>query len=389
MKILTLDVWDTLIRRRCHPDVIKIEAYDFMLSVLDRSNISEKYLDANSGLVLRQKIEYDLAIEAKNNGLDDEYHIDDVISKLIEVVSGDSISSLKKVVEQVVAFEKNIELSLTYPDPTIAQKVNEIAPDKCYFISDFYIEKEFLLELLHHHGFDFIEDGISSCDVKLNKKSGRLFEVFRNDFFQDKDIEHIHIGDNLYADVESPSKLGIKAIHFLPDEEHQKRLQKESDFYMKLPLFNTKYDKDSDAHQFGKSTSMLYYGFARYIAHITNAKGLNKVAFLTREGEFYKEIYDQVNASLPESMRGAKSEILEVSRLATFFPSMKEFSLEEMMRVWNLYSTQSMGAMFKTLNIDKPKVQIFVTRHNMSWDEEIQYPWLDNRVKSLLSNQGY
>ncbi|MCP5786947.1 hypothetical protein NL329_28870, partial [Klebsiella pneumoniae] len=82
-------------------------------------------------------------------------------------------------------------------------------------------------------------------------------------------------------------------------------------------------------------------------------------------------------------------DILEVSRLATFAPSLQEISLKEMMRVWNLYSTQSINALFKTLNVDTTEFQSFIDKYEIPADEQIQYPWQDSRVQQLFDDASF
>ncbi|WP_299130692.1 hypothetical protein [uncultured Vibrio sp.] len=388
MKVLTLDVWDTLIRRRCHPDTVKMESYDYLITRLGVEKVDIKFHDTAIGLKVRQNVEYELAVESKSIGYDDEYSIFDVIVGVIKKITSISENETNKVAFEVIEFEKKIEYSITYPDPGIIDKVKEISPDECYFISDFYMDKDFLLGLLRFHGFDFILDGVSSCDSKLNKKSGRLFDYFVDNLAPKREFKHYHIGDNYHADVESPLKKGISATHYLPNEEHSLRGLREETFNKRLPLIDSEYDVDIDAFELGAKTSMLYYGFVRFIASRTSALGLKKVAFFTREGEFFKQVYDQVNENLPKQFRGPESVLIEVSRMATFFPSMGSFSIEEMMRVWNLYSTQSMGAMFKTLNVDRHLVEEFVIEQGIDWDEDIQHPWQDERVIAMFESDS-
>lgn len=78
-------------------------------------------------------------------------------------------------------------------------------------------------------------------------------------------------------------------------------------------------------------------------------------------------------------------DIIEVSRLATFAPSLQEISIKEMMRVWNLYSTQSISSLFKTLNVAPETFQSFIDKYGIPADEQIQYPWQDSRIQQLLT----
>jgi hypothetical protein len=115
-------------------------------------------------------------------------------------------------------------------------------------------------------------------------------------------------------------------------------------------------------------------------------QGHEKVYFFTREGEFFRRVYDALRDAQPLGQLAPPSEILEVSRLATFGPSLRLYTPEELMRIWNLYSTQSVSALLKSLNVELDKALGHITRHGIDPQESIRYPWLDQRVLGLLND---
>uniref|UniRef100_UPI001A9311EB hypothetical protein n=1 Tax=Klebsiella pneumoniae TaxID=573 RepID=UPI001A9311EB len=117
-----------------------------------------------------------------------------------------------------------------------------------------------------------------------------------------------------------------------------------------------------------------------------------KEDFFTREGEFFIKAMNILISHLKTNIKEIKLpeiDIIEVSRLATFAPSLQEISIKEMMRVWNLYSTQSISSLFKTLNVAPETFQSFIDKYGIPADEQIQYPWQDSRIQQLFDDSGF
>ncbi|MDT9126933.1 hypothetical protein, partial [Escherichia coli] len=68
---------------------------------------------------------------------------------------------------------------------------------------------------------------------------------------------------------------------------------------------------------------------------------------------------------------------------------LQEISIKEMMRVRNLYSTQSISSLFKTLNVAPETFQSFIDKYGIPADEQIQYPWQDSRIQQLFDDSGF
>ena len=86
-------------------------------------------------------------------------------------------------------------------------------------------------------------------------------------------------------------------------------------------------------------------------------QGIDRLYFFTREGEFFKRLYQNLEKSglIREKMPDAQ--ILEVSRMSTFMPSLREITVDELMRMWSQYTEQSMEAFCKSLHIDIHRIE--------------------------------
>lgn len=384
-QLLSLDIWDTILRRDCHPDAIKVETAAVLLE-RHGGELQEAYRNPRALFRLRQDIERQLGAAKKAQGFDDEYAIQDVFRELLARAYREPLpeAAAEELAARLVQEELAAEQRHLYLDPDITAKIDSIPHERLVCISDFYADEAFLREVLTAAGFSKpLERVLVSCDFGVNKRSGRLFEETEK-LLNVTPAEHMHLGDNAYSDVEVPKRLGIAAERYLPAEEHKKREEREQNFvgdskkplqYPGAPLTGT------------DDVSLFFYGFVQNLAEEAMARGIKKIYFFTREGEFYKEIYDAMAAVSKRTY--PKSYLLEVSRLATFMPSLREISTKELMRLWNQYSIQSMQALFTSLGVELEAVRGYLVRHELPPEEVITYPWQDKRVQALFADEEF
>lgn len=384
-KVVSLDLWDTVIRRKCHPDEIKRKTADYLITNY-YAYIAEQFRSINVLTQARVQVEKEIGERARENGLDDEYKIHTVFGCWVEAVMP-QYPDRAGLVDALYEFELRTEIKNAYLDPGIVSMVEKIPHDQLIYISDFYAGADFLNEILAQIQCPLSFDRqYVSCDCGYNKRSGRLFEYVLNDMQIASEMQ-LHIGDNHYSDVEIPESKGMEARQYLPEEEHRIREQKEKNFADQKA-------REQEPFQFGKlvskgEISVFFYGFVHWIIESCLQDEIEELYFFTREGEFYKQVYDEIAKNEYKGQRIPRAEILEVSRLSTFCASLREVSLAEMMRIWNQYSVQSLGAMFKSLGILEEKVAAFTEKYRIPMEEVITYPWQDERVASLFEDEGF
>ncbi|MCB1914258.1 MAG: hydrolase [Rhodocyclaceae bacterium] len=403
-RLRTLDVWDTLLRRRCHPDLIKLIAARH-LALRHGQSLSPGWGDPWKLLRERCLIEGELARAAAVRGGDDEYTLHQVLETLLERATALDQGRRRTLANELLDAELAIEKANTYADPDCRRALAEYPAERSLFLSDFYMPAGLIQELLQHHGIaDLAPEGISSCDIGLNKRSGRLFQYVheRHDVAPS---DHVHVGDNRHSDHEVPRSLGIEAVHYEPEEAHRQRRGRERLYPDRGTLLNhideeVRHDAEAAAAQAGEPArsalllgarcAPLFVGYATFIAERAIAEGLERLFFLTREGEFFLEVYRR---TFPEARLAAcalpPTEVLEVSRLATFCASLQEIGTGELMRLWNLYSTQSMAALGKTLRLPEAPLEALCARHAIPYAEPVVYPWKDGRVQALFADHDF
>lgn len=387
-KVLSLDIWDTVIRRKCHPDEVKLATARY-LYLTEYINLKPDCRTVQKLLLSRIGAEQFIA---SHHALeeDDEYSLKAVFMRSLEEVLIDK-GHIVEIIERLYRAELDKELEVAYLDPTIVETISSFSYEKLGYISDFYAGTDFIDAILKKVGFPFdINFRFVSCEHRLNKRSGRLFEKAISEL-QITAAEQVHIGDNPYSDYELPKKLGIEAIVYSPAQEHQKRKRKES-------LYCIQNGADLDAicrglyHGDGIAVELapFFMDYVLWILESCAKKGIGKVYYFTREGEFFVQIHNAiVNSGILPKETVPKAEVLEVSRVATFAPSLRKPTLSELMRLWNQYSVQSMRAFAKSVAIDVTTFQPWLEKYDITLDEVITYPWLDTRIQRMFENRDF
>ncbi|MCB1886658.1 MAG: hydrolase [Rhodocyclaceae bacterium] len=403
-ELRTLDVWDTLLRRRCHPDLIKLIAARHLV-LREHATLSPEWRDPWRLLRERCLIEGELARQAASGSGDDEYTLEAVLITLLERVSTLAPAARASLAQRLVRVELEIEKANTFADPACRDVLAAHPARRSLFLSDFYMPAGLIAELLEHHGLtDLAPEGISSCDVGLNKRSGNLFRHL-HETTGIAPSDHVHVGDNRHSDHDMPRQFGIDAVHYLPADAHNARQARERLFPDRGTLLNhidEEIQRDAEAHAaqlgdpartaflLGTRCAPLLVGYATFIGEQALREDLQSLYFLTREGEFFIEVFRRVFPQ--QSLAGCElppAHILEVSRLATFCPSLQAVSTGELMRLWNLYATQSMQAMGRSLCVDDDQLAALCAKHQIPHTDPVVYPWKDSRVQALFADPAF
>lgn len=384
VKLLSLDIWDTVLRRRCHPDESKFGVAKYILLKYYTLLKNEFKTALPHDLVkIRYLCEHNLAIGNREKELDDEYQIYEVFDLWIEKIMVELIDKKKSILlDELIAIELNHEMYISYMDPEICKRIKKNQYDKLIYISDFYMNKQHIDELINRYADQIqFDGGFVSSDYNVNKKSGRLFYEAQKGYGV-VPKKHTHIGDNRLSDFKCPRKLDIQAQRYLPFKQHILQYTHKVNYYLRSKI-NQKFAKKLFGH-FKKvnaelkniKTNDIYvdlgiehaFYFVMYIVAVIEAairEDVDKIYYFTREGEFFKQIHDAIEQADVFGFPIPKSELLEVSRMATYGPSIQEISIDGMMRLWAEYPNQSLDAFFKSLNINIEEYRSYLIKHEL------------------------
>ncbi len=135
--------------------------------------------------------------------------------------------------------------------------------------------------------------------------------------------------------------------------------------------------------------SCFFWEFTAWIAEEAIKRDVRELYFFTREGEFFKELYDTLRNDSPHRNKMPRAQLAEVSRRSVFLPSMQEISIGECRRIWAQYYEQSMEAFCKTLSIEIDQIEETLKKYEIQKEEIIKKPWKDDRVKALFEDKEF
>lgn len=304
-KLRTVDVWDTLLRRKSHPDCIKLATARHLM-LMGKLRSRPERMGQWELYHARIAVERRQARVARDSGHDAEYELNAVMRQWLDEVELDDTSARDTVqlARDLAETELRFEHLHATADPDILDFLNAYPAPRTVFLSDFYMSATVLGALLHAKGLNQIAvEGISSSDVGFNKRSGRLFRHVHA-LYDIQPHEHVHIGDDAWADVAAARRNGVTAVRYLPAAGHASRLRREWLFLSRQILFahvrSTCREEagcidhvgDSrDAFTLGIEAAPLFVGFMLWIAEEALLSKIERVWFPAATGVFLKQLY--------------------------------------------------------------------------------------------------
>lgn len=212
---VTFDIFDTLLKRDVFQPTDVFELVQKIYKNQYKKDVDFKNIRKKAESIVREKSKYD------------EVTLDEIYES-IDVPDKDRLKSL----------EIETESRLLHQNHDIKKYF-----DKCielgkvvYIISDMYLPKNFLDEILHREGYIGYRDIILSADYRQTKRSGKLYSAFLENY-NIKAQKVIHIGDSWYADYIGAKKANITALHI--------RRRVKNTLYMSAPRNNSDIDENS------------------------------------------------------------------------------------------------------------------------------------------------
>ena len=311
IKIVTFDVFDTLLKRSIMPpDISKIPAAKAMSQFLSEEGID---LSLRETLALRNETELKLRKKYKQLGMDNECHIKEILKTSLSNFMDSSRAS--SYADKIIRVEIEAEKSVCYPEKGMVEAVRFATElgKRVLFISDMYLGLDHISDLLDECGYKgLFHKGYLSSEYKLNKGSRRLFKLMLSEE-KISPRRWLHFGDNIKTDVISAKVLGGYAYHFYSKEHREKtnKILKLSNLetvdsqwigarWLELCRFsNPKLKNRSPAYQLGfLLLGPLLSNFIHIVIERIKKEKIQAVFFPAREGFMLGYIYKKLSPYL-------------------------------------------------------------------------------------------
>jgi len=306
-KVISFDIFDTLIERT----FIDPHALFDAVEMSSKEKIGFRELRVEAELLARKESDSEeITLDAIYETLEHHFNID---SNRCETFKAKELE-----------FEK--QSLIIKPFGKRLWEIAKAQQKEILLISDMYLPKAFILEVLNDLGFEIEEERFYlSCEEQATKHHGSLFQKIQTT--QGIDASRwLHVGDNLHSDIHIPSTLGIATFltqnsakvlmeHYAKVGITSKTMQtsvEASSLYGLLAhqLYGinqlpSRSFYDQDTYRIGYETlGVVFVGFLNYLYKTIQASSYEQIFFVSRDGFYLKIIYDHLRTlddTLPPS----------------------------------------------------------------------------------------
>lgn len=197
--------------------------------------------------------------------------------------------------------EWEAEQSFCYANPFFLNKVNKLRKRnlKIIICSDMYFNAEYIKKLLLAKGYPEFDAYYISSDYHKAKHDGKLYEEIRKDFGEN--LTYIHIGDNLHSDIAQATKKKFASVHYrdIMTAGNNYRAKDMSHIIRSVysgivnGYLHNGTNRLSPEFEFGFIYGGLFaVGYCQYIHQFVENKNIDKILFLSRDGDVLKKVYE-------------------------------------------------------------------------------------------------
>ncbi len=197
--------------------------------------------------------------------------------------------------------ETETELSFCYPNPFMLNVWNGLKEKgkKLIIVSDMYLPETVITRILEKNGITGAEKIYISNEYNINKYEGRIYKKVLDDLGGNEKL--VHVGDDLRSDVLMAEKAGIDVVHY-PQTGRYDLLYRPHDMssiigsayrgIVNNHIYNC-LERYSMEYEYGFIYGGLFVlGYCRFIHEQYVKEKLDKLLFLSRDGDILKQVYD-------------------------------------------------------------------------------------------------
>ena len=402
LKVVSFDVFDTLIRRNCLPETVIDKACQRLANNLKLQGVSTHWHKVR---LIRTEATRSLRKQSQGLGLDPEASLHDILANLIGTfLKGDQSALISKM----LAFELDLEKRAIEPTPGAHNALRTLKSWNLnlIYISDMYLGAKAIGALLESVGLaDYLERGFCSSDYGLVKTSGALFTKV----IQEMGLGHneiIHLGDNPIADYRAPSRLGIKAVLYVNKKE-RKRIRHLRQLYQNADnnKYRARYDEEILSLAKGQSgertsaiTERLHHLarvvvapiFNNFVSHVlmeVKERHYDQIFFISRDGLRFYQIFRKMAENQEAENVLDKSSYLYLSRRTLALPSINDLSRDGVEHYGWVLTQGGARPFFKGFGLDIELIEKIAARYGVNLDQKQSKTHLEERLEAMLSDE--
>lgn len=362
--VVSFDVFDTLLFRRCSAETVQRGVATALSNAI---GFSSEAIDS----VLQERERAFASVAASNRaaGLDFDAHLNAINLAWVKELVPDNPERWHELVSIVREAKIRFERWACYSNPLMPRLLEQLQQrgKRLVFISDMYLGEEVVSILLADCGLrQYFTTGYVSGDLALTKYSGRLFShVLIAEGLTPEQV--LHIGDNANVDGRRAAKQGIRALVVRERERPIKRMLFDHRYALLDPRWqghNAARFASAAAHHalepqisalgrdvLGPPFAAFTHGLVEYCLRVKP----DAVYFLSREGMLLRDLYDHLIETMGLDIpRGG---YLCASRLSAWKAAMRGYGLREVLLKIRVGSNPTVRRMMSQLQFSPSELE--------------------------------
>jgi len=393
VKVISFDVFDTLLFRKLHPALI----LDCVGRKLSSLLLEQNYHVTINPSLSRPKAYAAIAEQKVAEGLDPDMTLEELVPEWVKITAGEA-DAPDSICAQILAFEHECERLSIYPNQILinAAKTLNGRGVNVVFTSDMYLGSRQITRLLENVGGHFFTASYVSGDHSLLKRTGRLYNKLLE---SEKVAPHqvVHVGDNLFSDGIQASRQGIHACLLRCSKERSRTAALHRDFqrfvadrgwagHVASSFVTRHYDTSNSSEEeiYGlKMLGPVFSTFVHRLAERCREESISRVYFAAREGFIIKRLFESISHLVWPDNDGPELVYLCVSRLSTFLASSHSYGTREANHCSANTTNPSVRAMLAPYHIDPELLTACAAQYGV---DDIDAPLVgsDGDTKKLL-----
>lgn len=310
------------------------------------------------------------------------------------------IDDIYEIIERMTGIPKDLgiktevelEIEFVRPNPYCKQLFDLLIEQKKRIIacSDMYLPKEYIRQLLEKCGYYGFEEIYVSCEYTFSKRTTGMYKMLKNKYV---DCSIVHMGDNYTVDVTTAKECGLDAIFSknVNIAGMQYRATEMSPLIgsayagmVNMHLHNGLYSY-SPLYEYGYIYGGIYVvGYCSWIYRHAKRNNVDKVLFLSRDGEIYKKVFDYIYPDM-------KTEYVYWSRIAgqkyAFDGDFNDFITKMIVhKINNPINHDTIGDLLDILSLDFLKSNL--KEYKLTVEEELSLQNKETLIKFFSENRN-
>ncbi len=357
VKILSLDVWDTLLFRKV---AAPVDVFLHQRDLLCAAGFLTENVSAREWQNLRIKVERTARTRRRREV---------TLAEIYEELEPFALTGFDAV--KAADIEVRAEAQLSHIDPVVARLMDHAAANNVdiVLVSDFYMSAPLLTRVIAeaagNSGVELpsFRHVFVSCDHASGKQQ-RLFDAVLKQLGGARE-DILHIGDNAQADIGPAERRSIPALHYPQANEWQREIEKKERALLapgtknrndearasSLRRIVAKHLAASGAEEAALGAFVFgpfFFGFSNWLLNKLRQAGARDVYFLTREAHMLKPLMEATARRanyeirchvLPMSRRFARLVAIKSGRrheITRLFDANRSYTLEDFLSVLGL-----------------------------------------------------